>query len=73
MSLHYYPLEDLHAKPVAPPGGSEPHSHDYVPIAIINLTLIMAAVSFAMGGGTIGALVILGLIAAFNAFALTGR
>lgn len=73
MSLHYYPLEDLHAKPVARPEGLEPHAHDYVPIAIINLTLIMAAVSFATGGGTVGTLVVIGLIAGFNAFALTGR
>jgi len=73
MSLHYYPHEDLHAKPVAPPEGSEPHANDYVPIAIINLTLAMVGISFATHGGVLGALIVLALIAGFNVVALTGR
>ena len=73
MSLHYYPHEDMHAKPVAPPEGLEPHANDYVPLAIINLTLVMAGVSFAANGNAVGALVFLALIAGFNVLALTGR
>ena len=73
MSLHYYPHEDMHAKPVGPPEGWEPHATDFWPIAIINLTLVMAGVSFAADGGLIGAFVILGLIAGFNFLALGGR
>ena len=73
MSLHYYPHEDLHVKPAVRPEGLEPGGSDYVPIAIINLTLMMALVSFAINGGAIGALVVLGLIAGFNVLTLSGR
>ena len=73
VSLHYYPLEDFHAKPVGPPEGLEPSAHDYVPIAITNLMLLMAEVSFLVGGGMVGALIVFALIAAFNLWAFTGR
>ena len=73
MSLHYYPLEDMHAKPVIRPEELEPHRAEYGPIAIINLVLCMSLVSFAANGGVIGAAVVLALIAGFNALALTGR
>ena len=73
MSLHYYPHEDLHAKPVAPPEGSGQHASDLVPIAIINLTLLMVGASFATNDGVIGTTVVLALIAGFNILALTGR
>ena len=73
MSLHYYPHEDLHVKPAVRPEGLEPGASDYVPIAIINLTLLMSFVSFALSGGAVGAFVVLGLIAGFNVLALSGR
>ncbi|MGD9615481.1 MAG: hypothetical protein AB7H90_08755 [Alphaproteobacteria bacterium] len=73
MSLHYYPHEDLHVKPAVRPEGLEPGASDYLPIAIINLTLAMSLVSFAINGGVIGTLVMLGLIAGFNVLALRGR
>ena len=76
MSLQYYPHEDMHVKPAVRPDvhfeGLEPGTSDYVPIAIINLTLAMALVSFAMNDGVIGTLVVLGLIAGFNVLALRG-
>ena len=46
---------------------------DYVAIAIIDMILAMALVSFAVNGGVIGTLVVLGLIAGFNVLALSGR
>jgi hypothetical protein len=73
MSLHYYPHEDLHAKPVPQPEGSEPHGADFAAIAIINLTLALSGISFAANGSVAGGLVMLGLIAGFNVLALTGR
>ena len=73
MSLQYYPHEDLHVKSAVRPEGLEPGANDYVPIAIINLTLVMALVSFAINDGVIGTLVLLGLIAGFNVLALSGR
>ena len=73
MSLQYYPHEDLHVKPAVRPEGLEPGANDYVPIAIINLTLVMALVSFAINDGVIGTLVVLGLIAGFNMLTLSGR
>jgi hypothetical protein len=66
VSLHYYPHEDLQIKPGVRPEGLEPGAGDYVPIAIINLTLVMALVSFAINDGLIGSLVVLGLIGGFN-------
>jgi hypothetical protein len=72
VSLHYYPHEDLQIKPRVRPEGLEPGASDYVPIAIINLTLAMAFVSFAINGGVVGSLVALGLIAGFNVLALRG-
>ena len=73
MSLQYYPHEDLHVKPAVRPEGLEAGASDYVPIAIINLTLVMALVSFAINDGVIGTLVVLGLIAGFNVLTLSGR
>ena len=73
MSLQYYPHEDMHVKPAVRPEGLEPGGSDYVPIAIINLTLVMSLVSFAFNGGVIGTLVVLGAIAGFNVLALSGR
>ena len=73
MSLQYYPHEDLHVKPAVRPEGLEAGGSDYVPIAIINLTLVMSLVSFVIDGGMIGTLVMLGLIAGFNMMALRGR
>jgi uncharacterized RDD family membrane protein YckC len=73
VSLQYYPHEDLHVKPAVRPEGLEPGASDYVPIAIINLTLLMALVSFAINDGVIGTLVVLGLIAGFNVLVLSGR
>jgi hypothetical protein len=73
MSLQYYPHEDMHVKPAVRPEGLEPGASDCVSIAIINLTLLMSLVSFALNGGVIGALVFLVLIAGFNALALRGR
>jgi hypothetical protein len=70
VSLHYYPHEDLQIRPRVRPEGLEPSVSDYVPIAVINLTLVMVFVSFAINGGVIGSLVALGLIAGFNALAL---
>jgi hypothetical protein len=72
VSLQYYPYEDMHVKPVVRSEGLEPGGSDYVPIAIINLMLVMALVSFAVGGGVIGTLVVLGLTAGFNVLALRG-
>ncbi len=72
MSLQYYPYEDMHVKPAvrpyAPSGGLDPG--DYAAIAIIDAMLAMALVSFAVNGGIIGTLVVLGLIAGFNLLAL---
>ena len=74
MSLQYYPYEDLHVKPRAVRSGElEPGTGDYVPIAIIDLTLAMALVSFAVNGGVIGTLVVLGITLGFNVLALSGR
>jgi hypothetical protein len=77
VSLQYYPYEDMHVKSEARPGahsgGLEPGAGDYFAIAIIDLTLAMALVSFAVEGGAIGTLVVLGLIAGFNVLALRGR
>jgi hypothetical protein len=73
VSLQYYPHEDMHVKPAARPEGLEADANDYVPIAIIDLTLAMALVSFALSGGVIGSLVVLGLIAGFNGLALRRR
>ena len=70
MSLQYYPYEDLHVKPAVRPEGLEPGTSDYVPIAIIDLTLAMALVSFAVNGGVIGTLVVLGMTLGFNVLAL---
>jgi hypothetical protein len=72
VSLQYYPYEDMHVKPAVRSEGVEPGASDYVPIAIINLMLVMALVSFAVGGGVIGTLVVLGLTAGFNILALRG-
>ena len=73
MSLQYYPHEDMQIRPGAHPEGLEAHGRDYGPIAIINLVLALSGISFAADGGTVGALVMLGLLAGFNALALTGR
>ena len=73
MSLQYYPYEDMHVKPAVRPEGLEPGASDYIPIAIINLTLAMALVSFAINGRVIGTLVVLGVIAGFNVLALKGK
>lgn len=70
MSLHYYPHEDLQIKPGVRPEGLEPGAGDYVAIVVINLTLVMALVSFAINGGIVGSLVVLGLIGGFNVLAL---
>jgi hypothetical protein len=70
VSLHYYPHEDLQIKPRVRPEGLEPSVSDYVAIAIINLTLVMVFVSFAINGGVIGSLVALVAIAGFNILAL---
>jgi hypothetical protein len=72
VSLQYYPHEDMHVKPAVRPEGLDAGASDYIPIAIINLTLAMALVSFALNGGVIGTLVVLGLIAGFNGLALRG-
>ena len=76
MSLQYYPHEDLHVKPPVGSGvhaeGLEPGAGDYFAITVINLTLAMALVSFALNDGVIGTLVLLGLIAGFNVLALRG-
>jgi hypothetical protein len=72
VSLQYYPHEDMHVKPAVRSEGLEAGANDYVPIAIINLTLAMALVSFALNGRVIGTLVVLGLIAGFNVLALRG-
>ena len=75
MSLQYYPYEDMHVKPAvrsfAPSGGLEPG--DYAAIGIIDAILAMALVSFAVNGGVVGTLVVLGLIAGFNMLALRSR
>ena len=73
MSLQYYPYEDMHVKPAVRPEGLEPGASDYIPIAIIDLTLAMALVSFAINGRIIGTLVVLGVIAGFNVLALKGK
>jgi hypothetical protein len=73
VSLQYYPYEDMHVKPAVRPEGLEPGASDYIPIAIINLTLAMALVSFAINGRVIGTLVVLGVIAGFNVLALKGK
>ena len=72
MSLQYYPHEDLELKRAARSKGVESSAGDYAAIAIINLILVMALVSFAADGGIIGVLVLLGLIAGFNALAFSG-
>ena len=72
MSLQYYPHEDLQISPRVRPEGLEPGTSDYVPIAIINLTLVMVFVSFAINGGVIGSLGAAGVIAGFNVLALRG-
>jgi hypothetical protein len=73
MSLQYYPHEDLELKSAMHPGNMESGASDYVAIAIIDMVLVMALVSFASSGGVIGMLVVLGLIAGFNLLALSGR
>ena len=76
MSLQYYPHADLDLKAAERPGahsaGLESAAGDYLAIAIIDLTLAMALVSFASEGGVVGSLVVLGLIAGFNLAALRG-
>ncbi len=76
MSLQYYPHEDLHVKPPVGSGvhseGLEPGAGDYFAITVINLTLAMPLVSFALNGGAVGTLVVLGLIAGFNGLVLRG-
>jgi hypothetical protein len=73
LSLHYYPHEDFHVRPAASPEGSEPHAGDWFPISIIDLTLAMAAISFAVNGRFLGASVVLVLTAGFNVLALRGK
>jgi len=73
VSLQYYPYEDMHVKPAVRPEGSEPGASDYIPIAIIDLTLAMVLVSFAVNGRIFGTLVVLGVIAGFNVLALKGK
>jgi len=73
VSLQYYPHEDLELKSAVRSEGMESGAGDYVAIAIIDAVLAMALVSFAAGGGVIGTLVVLGLIAGFNLLALSGR
>jgi hypothetical protein len=73
VSLQYYPYEDMHVKPAVRPEGLEPGASDYIPIAIIDLTLAMVLVSFAVNGRIIGTLVVLGVIAGFNVLALKGK
>jgi hypothetical protein len=73
VSLQYYPHEDLELKPAARSEGMGSAAGDYVAIAIIDMILAMALVSFAVDGGVIGTLVVLGLIAGFNMLALGGR
>jgi hypothetical protein len=72
VSLQYYPYEDMHVKPAMRSEGLEPGTSDYLPIAIIDLMLGMALVSFALNGGVIGTLIVLGLTAGFNVLALRG-
>ena len=76
MSLQYYPHEDMHVKAAVRPdmhsGGLEAGAGDYFAITVINLTLVMALVSFALDGGLIGTLVAFGLIAGFNGLVLRG-
>ena len=76
MSLQYYPYEDLHVKPavrpVVPSGGLE-RGRLRGDRRSSTLILAMALVSFAVNGGVIGTLVVLGLIAGFNVLALRGR
>jgi hypothetical protein len=73
VSLQYYPHQDLELKSAAHPVELESGAGDYVAIAIIDMVLAMALVSFVSGGGVIGTLVVLGLIAGFNMLALSGR
>jgi hypothetical protein len=73
VSLQYYPHGDLELKSAVRSGGVESAAGDYVAIAIIDMILAMALVSFAVDGGVIGTLVVLGLIAGFNMLALSGR
>jgi hypothetical protein len=74
VSLQYYPHEDLHVKqamhPAVRSAGLEPGAGDYVAVAVIDMTLAMALISFAVNGGVVGTLVVLGLIAGFNVLAL---
>ena len=61
MSLQYYPYEDLALKPaVRPRAFRSLGAGDYAAIAIIDAILAMALVSFAVNGGVIGTLVVLG-------------
>jgi hypothetical protein len=69
MSLQYYPHQDLELKSAVRSEEVESAAGDYVAIAIIDTILAMALVSFAFNGGIIGTLVVLGLIAGFNALA----
>jgi hypothetical protein len=73
VSLQYYPHEDLELKSTLHPGGGEAGAGDYVAVAIIDMVLATALVSFAVNGGVVGTIVLLGLIAGFNLLALRGR
>ena len=69
MSLQYYPHQDLELNSAARSQGIESRAGDYAAVAIIDAILAMALVSFAVNGGIIGTLVVLGLIAGFNRLA----
>ena len=77
MSLQYYPHEDLDLKAAprsaAHAGGPESGAGDYFAAAVIDLTLATALVSFALDGGVLGSVVVLGLIAGFNLLVFRGR
>ena len=75
MSLQYYPHEDLHVKPAVRPRAVRGSGARAITRRSRSSTLIlaMALVSFAVNGGVIGTLVVLGLIAGFNVLALRGR
>ena len=73
MSLQYYPHHDLELKPPVRSERMESGAGDYIAIAIIDMILAMALVSFVSSGGIVGTLVVLGLIAGFNILALSGR
>ena len=74
MSLQYYPHEDLQVKSAV---RSFRRAGNWAGRlrgdCIIDAILAMALVSFAVDGGVIGTLVVLGLIAGFNVLALSSR